>query len=101
MGSRSALCRVRQWLVLRKAGALTIDHVRGHHVCAQSALECKTCANAALLVIVAIVSNSVIFGIGTVLGQKIVSHVDTHVEDPTLESGKVVCRDCSAVLAAY
>ena len=99
--SRSAVCTVRQWLVLRKAGAFdTIDHASAHHVCAQSALECKTCANASLLIVVAIVSTLGVYAIGVVLGQKTVSHVDTQVEDPTLASGKVVRHDCSAVLAA-
>ena len=101
MHSRSALCTVRQWLVLRKAGAFTIDHARAHHVCAQSALECKTCANASLLVVVAIVSTLGVYAIGVVLGQKTVSHVDTQVEDPTLENEEVGLRSCSAVLAVY
>ena len=96
--SRSALCRVRQWLVLRKTGAFTIDHARAHHVCAQSALECKTCANASLLVVVAIVSTLGVYAIGVVLGQKTVSHVDTQVEDPTLENEEVGLFNCSAVL---
>ena len=99
--SRSALCRVRQWLVLRKAGVLTIDHAGAHHMCAQSALECKTCANASLLVVVAIVSTLGVYAIGVALGQKTVSHVDTQVEDPTLEHGKVGLCSCSAVLAVY
>ena len=42
--SRSALCRVRQWLVLRKTGAFTINYTHVHRVCMQNALECKTCA---------------------------------------------------------
>ena len=92
---------MRQWLVLRKAGAFTLDHARVHHVCAQSALECKTCANAALLVSVAIDFSLGVLGIGLVLGQKTVSHIDTRVEDPNLENGKVVRHNCSAVLAAY
>ena len=70
-------------------------------MCVQSALECKICANARLLVSVAIVSTLGVYAIGVVLAQKTVSHIDTQVEDPTLESGKVVRHDCPAVLAAY
>jgi hypothetical protein len=53
-----------------------------------SALECKTCANASLLVSVAIASTLGVYAIGVVLGQKTVSHIDTQVEDPTLEHEK-------------
>ena len=70
-------------------------------MCVQSALECKICANARLLVSVAIASTLGIYAIGVVLGQKTVSHIDTRVEDPTLENEKVVHHNCSAVLAVY
>ena len=76
-------------------------HVFIHYVCAQSALECKTCANASLLVVVAIVSTLGVYAIGVVLGQKTVSHIDTQVEDPTLENEEVGLHNCSAVLAVY
>ena len=74
---------------------------RAHHMCAQSALECKTCANASLLVVVAIVSTLGVYAIGVVLGQKAVGHVDSQVEDPNLKNGKVGLHSCSAVLAVY
>ena len=97
--SRSALCRVRQWLVLRKTGAFTINYTHIHHVCMQNALECKTCANASLLVVVAIVSTLGVYAIGVVLGHKAVGHVHTQAEDPTLKSGQVSPHNCSAALA--
>ena len=41
-----------------------------NHVCVQSALECKSCANAALSVIVAIVTPIGLYAIGVVLALK-------------------------------
>ena len=76
-------------------------HANNYHVCVQSALECKTCANASLLVFVAIASTLGVYAIGVVLGQKTVSHIDTQVEDPTLENEEVGLYKCSAVLAVY
>ena len=66
----------------------------------QSALECKSCADATLLIVVVIVSTLGIFGIGVVLaGKKTASHIDTEAENLTLNNAEVGLHSCSAVLA--
>ena len=89
------------WFSGKLVRSTSIVHANNYHVCVQSALECKTCANASLLVSVAIASTLGVYAIGVVLGQKTVSHIDTQVEDPTLEHEKVGLHICSAVLAVY
>jgi hypothetical protein len=67
----------------------------------QSAFECKTCADATFLIVVAIVSTLGIYGIGVVLGQKVISDVETQAEDPTLDNKQVSLHSCSAASAEY
>ena len=75
-----------------------------NHLCAQSALECKTCANAALSVIVVIVTTVGLYAIGVVLGLKKTVAEDHGVamlksiglkrrnaaEEPIIDTGKVL-----------
>ena len=77
------------WFSGKLVRSTSVVHANNYHVCVQSALECKTCANASLLVSVAIASTLGVYAIGVLLGQRAGSRIDTQDEDPTSENAEV------------
>ena len=87
VGSQESWCVKHQPLI----------HVRDVFV--QSALECKTCADRTLLIVVAIASTVLVYGVGVVLGQK---SSDNEVEEPVGEVRPLCpCRCAITALASH